>query len=586
MRTLGTAVALFLVVWRAWGGAAEPNVYDAPGTPRPECEIDRLVFPKLSALGVKPAVCSDAVFVRRAFLDVIGKVPTLDEARQFIQDKALNKRKVLIDKLLEREEFADYWAMKWGDLLRVKAEFPINLWPNAAQAYHQWIRASIHENKPYDRFVRELLTSNGSNFRVAPVNFYRAIQNRTPEGIATTVALTFMGSRVDSWDKKYLPYLSVFFSQISYKPTREWKEEIAFWDPAKVYVPPATTPPPQPTGNTQTTPAVGTTASPGAAAPTPARNNAEKPAVAATVAAATSEKPSASVPMPVKNYLPPVGVFPDDTPALLYPDRDPRVVFADWLITPENPWFTKNIANRVWAWLLGRGIIHEPDDIQPDNPPSNPELLAYLEKELVASHYDLKHLYRLILNSKVYQFSSLTQTNGPRADANFARYPLRRLEAEVLIDALCQITGTTDLYTSAIPEPFTFIPENQTAVALPDGSISSPFLELFGRSPRDTGMEAERSNRPVPAQRLHMLNSSHIQRKLEEGPKLKALMTADRKSRVVVTDLYLTILSRYPTEAEMGKVEAYAKSGTVKNQEGYIDLAWALINGAEFLYRH
>ncbi len=139
----------------------------------------------------------------------------------------------MIDRLLERDEFADYWAMKWGDILRIKAEFPVNLWPNAAQAYHRWVRASIAENKPYDKFVREMLTSSGSNFRVGPVNFYRAIQNRTPEGIATAVALTFMGSRADSWPKDRLAGMAVFFSQIGYKPTREWKEENVFWDPLR-----------------------------------------------------------------------------------------------------------------------------------------------------------------------------------------------------------------------------------------------------------------------------------------------------------------------------------------------------------------
>ena len=195
-------------------------------------------------------------------------------------------------------------------------------------------------------------------------------------------------------------------------------------------------------------------------------------------------------------------------------------MFADWLIRPENPWFTRNIVNRVWCWLLGRGIIHEPDDIRPDNPPSNPELLAYLERDLVAAHYDLKHMFRQILNSRTYQLSSIRRSPRPEAAAKFAFYPLRRLEAEVLIDALCQITGTTEKYTSAIPEPFTFMPDNQRSIALADGSISSSFLELYGRPSRDTGLESERNNRPTAAQRLHLLNSSHMQRKIEQSAKL------------------------------------------------------------------
>ena len=220
--------------------------------------------------------------------------------------------------------------------------------------------------------------------------------------------------------------------------------------------------------------------------------------------------------------------FPDGTPARIPPDRDPREVFADWLIDAKNPWFARNIVNRTWCWLDGRGIIHEPDDIRPDNPPSNPELLAYLEQELVASHYDLKHLYRLILNSKTYQLSSLGRGSRPEAEANFAFYPLRRLEAEVLIDAICQVTGTTEKYSSAIPEPYTFLPEGHRSIALPDGSITSPFLEEFGRPPRDTGLESERNNRVTAAQRLHMLNSTHIQRKLEQGPRIQGLLAAGR----------------------------------------------------------
>ena len=183
MRTMWLiAATAFLAIG---GGAAPPlkthPIFESTDRPAPAGQIDKLVFARLSSLGIQPVRCSDAVFVRRAYLDVIGTLPTAQEAREFIQDAdAKNKRRLLIDRLLERDEFADYWAMKWGDVLRIKAEFPVNLWPNAAQAYHRWVRASIAQNKPYDKFARELLTSSGSNFRVGPVNFYRAIQNRTP----------------------------------------------------------------------------------------------------------------------------------------------------------------------------------------------------------------------------------------------------------------------------------------------------------------------------------------------------------------------------------------------------------------------
>ena len=507
------------------GGAAVTGRAQDPfiglGGGIPETQIDKFVFPKLRGLGVNPSICSDAVFIRRVFLDVLGTLPSAREAKEFILDQDRNKRRNLIDRVLERDEYADYWAMKWSDILRVKAEFPVNLWPNAAQSYHHWIRASMAENKPYDKFVREMLTSSGSNFRVGQVNFYRAMQNKTPEGIATTVALTFLGSRAEFWPKHYLPGMKVFFSQIGYKTTREWKEEIVFWDYTKV-----------------------------------------------------------------TNNVPQMATFPDGTQIQLPADRDPREVFADWLIKPENPWFTLNVVNRMWSWLLGRGIIHEPDDIRSNNPPSNPALLAYLQKELVTARYDMKYICRLILNSRTYQVSSMSKYNNPQAEANFGSYPLRRLDAEVLIDAINKITGTTDLYTSAIPEPFTFIPDDKLAVALPDGSISSSFLELFGRSTRATGMETERVNKPLPSQRLHMLNSSHIQRKIEEGPKMKALLDEKRKARDIVEDLYLTILSRFPTGEEIKNAEVHANSKVVKGREGWVDLAWALMNTAEFLYRH
>lgn len=544
-----------VMLWAALAGAgteASPTgIFESQTAPAPQGKIDEVVFGRLQELGIPPAhVCSDGVFVRRAYLDVIGTLPTAQEAREFLLDQDPNKRRLLIDRLLDRDEFADYWAMKWSDLLRVKAEFPINLWPNAAQAYHRWIRTSLRENLPYDRFVRELLTANGSNFRVGQVNFYRAVQNKTPDGIAQAVALTFMGTRAEQWPKDRLAGMAAFFSQIAFKATTEWKEEVVSFDPEK-----------------------------------------------ATDAAGGESRAAPT--------------FPDGTPARLAPGEDPRHAFAAWLITPQNPWFARNIVNRVWSWFLGRGIIHEPDDIRPDNPPSHPELLAFLEQELVRNHYDLKHIYRLILNSTTYQLSAVPKSKKPEAETNFAQYALRRLEAEVLIDALNQITGTTEQYSSPIPEPFTFIPEGQRSIALPDGSITSPFLEQFGRPSRDTGLESERSNRPTADQRLHLLNSSHIQRKIATGPLLQGLFGsaapkpsgkfgkpgragrfgrpseagATKQPKEVLATLYLTILSRFPTDEESRAVAEYFQSASSR-RDAAVDLAWALINSAEFLYRH
>jgi hypothetical protein len=519
MRTLSFfALALSATLSSAAGPPRPPSPFEGPPVGAPRNKVDELVLGRLKQAGIEPArLTSDAVFVRRAYLDVIGTLPTAQEARAFLQDESPAKRSALIDQLLAREEFADYWAMKWGDLLRVKSEFPINLWPNAVQAYHRFIRTSLAENMTYDRFARELLTSSGSNFRVPQVNFYRAVQAKDPPAIARAVALTLMGTRTESWPQERVSGMAAFFAQIRYKPTGEWKEEIVLFDP-------------------------------------------EKAAVSA--------------------------VFPDGTPARVLPGQDPREVFADWLISPKNPWFARNIVNRAWSWLLGRGIIHEPDDIRPDNPASQPELLAFLEKELVSARYDLKHVYRLILNSQVYQLSSLPRTTRAEAAASFAFYPLRRLDAEVLIDAICQVTGTTEQYSSPIPEPFTFIPENQRSIALADASITSAFLETFGRSPRDSGRESERNNRPTADQRLHLLNSSHIQQKIQQSPTLRALVPPGGKPRETIDALYLTILSRFPTDEEEKLAQAYVQATPGNRAPAVADVVWALINSAEFLYRH
>ncbi len=496
--------------------------YEIQGNLSARGKIDRTVFARLRQEKIEPAnLCSDAVFLRRVYIDVIGTLPTAEEAQQFLNDPSADKRRELIDQLLERDEFADYWALKWCDLLRVKAEFPINLWPNAVQAYHRWIKTALKANMPYDEFARSILCSSGSNFREGQVNFYRSAQTRKPEALARAAALTFMGTRTDQWPPEKLQEMAVFFSYLGYKKTSEWKEEIVYFDTQKYL--------------------------------------AEGPQTA---------------------------VFPDGTTVALKPDQDPREVFADWLISNRNPYFARAICNRVWFWLMGRGVVHEPDDIRDDNPASNPKLLEILEQELFAAKYDLKGLFRVILNSKTYQLSSIPQSDNPDASKYFAYYPLRRMDAEVLVDAICQITGTTEEYSSAIPEPFTFIPPHQRSIALADGSITSTFLEMFGRPPRDTGLELERSTRPSAAQRLHFLNSSHIQKKIEQSAKLKELTRTSKNMDEAATRIYLTVLARLPAEQELSVFKNYANSDVVQGQEAITDLIWALLNSVEFLYRH
>jgi hypothetical protein len=500
------------------GGVVYP--YEAEGGFVTAGPIDEAVLAGLKEHGLSPSNrCSDEVFVRRVYLDVIGALPTPKEVEAFLADKRPVRRAELIDALLKRDEFADYWAMKWSDLLRVKAEFPINLWPNAVQVYHRWIHDAIAANRPYDQFACELLTSSGSNFRVPPVNFYRAVQGQTPSSRAAAVALTFMGTRLDKWPSDRRAGFEAFFSRLAFKKTTEWKEEIVFADPSKVE--------------------------------------------------------------------PLDAMFPDGKTVRIGGDDDPRVVFADWLITAENPWFTRNIANRVWSWLMGRGIIHETDDIRADNPPSNPALLTVLEKELVKNRYDLRQLYRVILNSATYQQSSIPRSNQSAGEALFASYPVRRLDAEVLVDALCDVSGSKERYSSPIPEPFTFIPGDNRSISLADGSTTSQFLELFGRPPRDTGLESERNNQPTDEQRLHLLNSRHILQKIEQSGRVGALMGAAKGNvKQVIGQAYLAILSRRPTPSEIEVAEKYFQTPGLPQRQATNDLAWALINTKEFLYRH
>ena len=486
----------------------------------PAGPIDDAVLAELRRKDIEPSnPCSDGVFIRRVHVDVIGTLPDPERVVEFLSDERKDKRARLIDEVLDREEYADLWALKWCDLLRVKAEFPINLWPNGVQTYRRWIFDAMKENRPYDKFVRALLTSSGSNFRVAPVNFYRAVQDLAPQGLASAVALTFMGSRFERWPKERRDGFAAFFSRLAFKPTAEWKETIVISDPA-------------PRG-------------------------------------------------PLEAML------PDGTQVTIPEDEDPRRVFADWLLDRKNPVLARSLANRVWCWLLGRGVVHEADDLREDNPPVNPALLDVLARTVISVNYDVKGLLRAILNSRTYQGSSIPRSADPQAEQLFAHYAVRRLDAEVLIDALCRLDGRGEDYLSQVPEPFTILRGLTRSVRLADGSITSPFLEMFGRPARDTGLESERNNEPTDAQSLYLLNSSDVHGRLLGSRWLRSLVARWRnKTPTLVRYIYLTLLSRNPSAAELVTTAMYFRGRTEKPYEPAVDVAWALINSKEFLYRH
>ncbi|HCD31143.1 MAG TPA: hypothetical protein DER01_01970, partial [Phycisphaerales bacterium] len=497
-------------------------------------QIDTLVFDHLKALGIPPSdLCTDEVFVRRVYLDVIGRLPTQEQAQTFLADTDLAKRSKLIDQLLASDAFADFAALKWSDLLRIKSEFPSNLWPNAVQAYYQWVRSSIMANKPYDQFVRELLVSSGSNFREPTSNYYRALADRDPQGFAEQTAMVFMGARMscarchahptESWTPADNQHMAAFFSNVRFKNTQEWKEQIVFIAPWNKY----------------------------------------------------KDKRTGEVIDSI-----PLGGEKIDYPA----SKDSRDVFAGWLTDPQNPWFARNIVNRVWYWLNGRGIVHEPDDMRPSNPPSNPKLLAYLEKQLVDNHYDLKHIYRLILNSRTYQLSAITTPANSWDQQMFSHYMPRRLTAEQVMDAINQVTQTTDTFTSRIPEPYTVLPQGTRAVQLEDGSIGLPILSLFGRPTRDSSYESERCNDTSMSQALFMINAEDVSRKVSRSPYLKELLK-NQDDEQVINGIYLTALSRTPSAEKMQQLKDYF--GKVENRRDAVsDLLWAVLNSREFLFNH
>jgi hypothetical protein len=473
----------------------------------PNNRIDELVFAKLQKLGFPPSeLCSDGAFLRRAYLDAIGTLPKPEEARAFLADPDPAKRTKLIDRLLERDEYADFWALKWGDLLRIKSEYPVRVWPRGVLTYHRWVRNSIAANKPYDQFARELITANGSDFQVGPANYYRAVQKREPQSYAEATAVLFLGARLDcvhchahpteNWGLDDGLGLAAVFSKVAIKATQEWKEEVVFFNQhGGVWHP------------------------------------------------------------KLRDYVNPkfLGAEVLDIPR----DQDPRPRFADWLTAPQNPWFAKVMANRIWFWLLGRGIVHEPDDFRSTNPPSNPELLDYLAQDFVAHKFDVKYLFRLILNSKTYQLSSKPNAFSRGGVAHFAYYQVRRMGAEQLLDAVCQVTGTSDQFASWIPVPPTIMPPGSRAAQVFDGDIKNPLLDIFGRPRRDTPYECERKLGGSVRQSLHLVNSDHFEGKVASSPYLQRLLQANKPDPEIIDEIYLASLSRPPRPEEKQKILDY-----------------------------
>ena len=489
--------------------------------------IDDLLLAKWQSLGLSPSpACDDATFLRRIYLDTIGTLPSPEEVRAFLTDQSADKRARAIDRVLERPEVVDFWALKWGDLLRNNRDV---VQEKGMWSFHNWIRAAIRDNQPLDAFVRDILTAQGSTFMDGPTNYYR-IGNSPPDWAETT-SQVFLGVRVqcakchhhpfEKWSQDDYYGLAAYFARLGTKTSQEFG---LFGRETVVYL--------RPNGE-QTHPRKGGVVKP----------------------------------------------HPLDGPTVEDP-FDRRRKLAEWLTTKHNPFFARNLVNRFWGYYMGRGLVEPLDDIRATNPATNVELLDALAKDLGDHRFDMKHLLRTIMNSHGYQLSS-TITPGNEVDKEnvyFARHTVKRLTAEQMADALDYVTGTQEKYAG--------LPLGTRAIQLPDTAVRSYFLDTFGRPPRQLTCECERTVKPNIAQALHLVNGDFVNAKIAKADgRIAKLFTAKKPLPEVVEELYLVTLSRPPKAEETQKALDWV--GRAANpRAGVEDLLWVLLNSREFVFNH
>lgn len=489
--------------------------------------IDEKLLAKWKDLGLTPsALCSDEEFFRRIHLDAIGTLPTPDEVKAFLADKSPDKRKKAIDKVLDRPEFVDFWALKWGDLLRISRD---QMQDRGMWSFHNWVRGQIRDKKPIDEMVRDIITAEGSTFSEGPANYYMV--SRSPAEWAETTSQLFLGVRIgcakchhhpfEKWSQGDYAGMSAFFVRLGTKGSQEFG---LFGREQVVYL--------KSTGEQSH----------------PRKGGVVKPQ-------------------------------PLDGPEMNDP-IDRRVRLAEWMTAPENPFFARNLVNRFWGYLMGRGLVEPLDDVRATNPATNPELLDALAQDFVKSKYDMRHLLRTIMNSRAYQLSSKV-TPGNQMDAqntHYARFAVRRLTAEQLADALDQITGTQEKYPG--------LPLGTRAIQLPDAEVKSFFLDVFGRPPRQITCECERTTTPNIAQAMHLLNGTALNKKIAApAGRIDKLLKAKKSSAEIVHELYLATLSRPPLDDERTRVLGWIERAP-NQREGVQDLLWVLLNSREFLFNH
>lgn len=487
--------------------------------------IDELVLAEWQRMGVRPAgLCSDGEFLRRAHLDLIGTLPTAEEARAFLADNDRDKRTKLIDRLLERPEYTDYWSLKWGDLLRVHRRY---VGDKGLGSFAGWLRQSIRANKPLDAMARELLTAQGNLFSNGPVAYF--FVDTKPEELAETTAQLFLGVRLQC-------------ARCHHHPMEVWGQDdyyglAAFFTRLEV------------------------------------RDNADKGRFGGQqiVRAVAKEMKPLQVPSQPRLFGHSIWIDPATT-------ADVRQHLADWLGQPDNPFFARNFANRYWAYLIGRGIVEPIDDMRATNPASNPALLNALAEDLIRHHFDAKHLLRTIATSRTYQLATNLTPEVDKDGTLFSYRIPRRMPAEVLLDGINQITGHT--------EKFAGQPQGTRAISLPDPAVESDFLMTFGRPQRNNPCECGRDSSPDLLQALHLINNAGLQEKLAaEKGRIASLLASQRSDDQIAEELYLAAYARLPTASELATIRELAAT-TTNRKELLEDVLWSLLNSPEFAFNH
>jgi len=485
--------------------------------------IDRLVWNKLQRLGIEPSgLADDATFLRRAFLDTIGMLPTADEARRFLTSTDPVKRTNLIGELLERDEYADYWAMRWADVLRVDQA---KITPQGAVAMHRWLRRQFLENRPYDEFVRDIVTARGNTLAEGPASVYKVLAK--PEDLSRSMSQLFLGVRIEC-------------AQCHHHPFEKWGQD-DYYALAGFF-----------TGVKR-------------------KGQAKGGELVYSEGGEDLKNPRSGDVVPARALAAPPADFSNLT--------DRRRVLADWMMEPDNPFFARVIVNRLWAHYFGRGLVEPIDDLRATNPATNEPLMAALALHLREVKYDLKAFTRTLLSSRVYQVDSKPNASNVDDVQNFSHATYKSLPAEVLLDAISQSTG--------VPEKFNGWPEGYRAVQIWDSHMPSYFFRVFGRPTRVSVCECERSNEPSIAQALHLMNSPEIMRKIgDRRGRARLLSASDASPRDVIDELYLTTLSRFPDEREQALMLTAFDDADDDRRAPLEDILWALLNSKDFMFNH